>query len=1383
MATSKVDYNTLFNTARSMLLGNRTTYPKTRNIMSTVVRSLNPEEVPGYKWERTVVNKDGNTLTKTVDVNKRNPLVELRRKINDIMKSRHLTYYVFNIEEQGISGLSYVKRVGKLVDYVDDDTMLSLAISPDNVNTDLQLYDAIFEGTRDALKRLLKKHPSGGYVFYQYMYLTGSVSTDSPLEQMNGIVKLSSDRKTFINSVIALTDQILDDIESYEQKYEGSEIPDFNIGDVIINFRLDYVAPTNVYGRGEFEKMDILDIFCRYNPENDGDCLFECVYKCVDKLTYNLSYRKVDCIYPYYFIDNNRFCSLSKFLEWARSDYRTELNQETEKRVITQLAKIFGLNIVVFEWSLANDIDQNKPDIWHYARVDSIYMQVKEVNIYQGDFKPPIVGSFHDAIDEDLYTFYLIRITNGENAHYIVTDKSILLDRKIINGQIYKGKKIIPQDEFVTCACCGSRKLPTTDEERKLVKKSHTCCAEKGCYPFGQAPSVWNNKHNIKTPNPTKYSCKYSKHICKCRRCNQPYVDEENLFNHQCHAKPKALTRVSHDECDTMLIPFDIETFVDNREVNKIVSCICTGGRSKYFSNWDITYDQENDSSGRKYIMPDDYTSDESVSKCTYLFIKKIVDICHQFPNYPECPNERGIAETGTKILKHFPNNVYFIAHNGARFDTAIIFSTIACNIQNWFHDERFRVDYMLDGKKIKSLTLNIPVLHMMKKIHFRDSYAYIPFSLKKLPDIFDFDYKKGDFDYEKNTIEKFSENKEELLAYCRRDCEVLYQALRKVNSFFQYACNKSVRKDVKFPFIYKSVSNAGVAKMIYDKVYPGQEKICWQDHNFDNSRCVANTIQTHLKRMFNVDNLYVSCCDVEGCSICKEPKEIIRRYPNYLLIDFLKKKLNNPKLITSVYDKDYFVSDGNYLIPQCIAEKYIFNHEFEVKPIRDAFFGGRSECIKNYHKSEKGNIRVLDINSSYASILNSDVLIPIGRDIYIDKDFENHNGLLCVDLLPPKNLKIPYVRLKLNTKVYWSLCQTCTEEHYNYDGQCKHTEKERVFKQYMITNTRLKKALSLGYKVLKYHYMIGNTKWVMAKDVFGNMLDRFNKIKVMTRWNETYSEDHPEIKIKPSERNLIGNKAFELLSKQMGSALWGNFAKRPIVKEHKIVEKRDIMLFVTSGRYEKIEGYVIPNSDKRILILKNKNPNNPKDTNYHLSIFITDAAEQRLYEMMENVGYDALLYVDTDSVIFDKSLVKNIQFINNNTSTRLGDWKIEKDNIVEFCCIASKTYSMEDIDGNIYVKAKGLTFKNEDDKITSFCGEIDPKEYINRWRPSNLVNVMTNNLFFGSPLVGLSVPELYTVSRNLFTVKSTTLTKSIRDIEKKRHINEDLTTIPFGYV
>lgn len=134
----------------------------------------------------------------------------------------------------------------------------------------------------------------------------------------------------------------------------------------------------------------------------------------------------------------------------------------------------------------------------------------------------------------------------------------------------------------------------------------------------------------------------------------------------------------------------------------------------------------------------------------------------------------------------------------------------------------------------------------------------------------------------------------------------------------------------------------------------------------------------------------------------------------------------------------------------------------------RDAFFGGSSNAIKLYQKAKSNDvIRYVDVCSLYPYV-NKYGKYPVGHPIVITESFlrvdnesRPYEGLMKIDILPPRKLFHPLLPYRTKSKLFFPLCKTCADEQQK--TICKHHDDERVLHGTWLTD-EIYKALELGY-------------------------------------------------------------------------------------------------------------------------------------------------------------------------------------------------------------------------------------------------------------------------------------------------------------------------------
>ena len=146
----------------------------------------------------------------------------------------------------------------------------------------------------------------------------------------------------------------------------------------------------------------------------------------------------------------------------------------------------------------------------------------------------------------------------------------------------------------------------------------------------------------------------------------------------------------------------------------------------------------------------------------------------------------------------------------------------------------------------------------------------------------------------------------------------------------------------------------------------------------------------------------------------------------------------------------------------------------------RDAFFGGRTENIVTSYRATPGEeIKYTDICSLYPYICKRGRL-PIGHPrIYSGEECtaltggQNNNlanveGLVKCRVLPPRNLLLPVLPVKMHNRLIFGLCRSCCAE-LRQDDCCHEQAEDREFTGTWVVH-ELRKAIVLGYDVTEIY-------------------------------------------------------------------------------------------------------------------------------------------------------------------------------------------------------------------------------------------------------------------------------------------------------------------------
>ena len=143
----------------------------------------------------------------------------------------------------------------------------------------------------------------------------------------------------------------------------------------------------------------------------------------------------------------------------------------------------------------------------------------------------------------------------------------------------------------------------------------------------------------------------------------------------------------------------------------------------------------------------------------------------------------------------------------------------------------------------------------------------------------------------------------------------------------------------------------------------------------------------------------------------------------------------------------------------------------------RNGFMGGRTNAVKLYHKvTGNEKIKYYDVTSLYAytnkyeqyMVGHCEVITDISQDARISDFFE----MAHVRILPPRKLLHPVLPIKMDKKLVFPLCKSCTQQQNQ--TRCRHSDSERELVGTWCT-PELQEAEKQGYKIKKifeiYHW------------------------------------------------------------------------------------------------------------------------------------------------------------------------------------------------------------------------------------------------------------------------------------------------------------------------
>ncbi|XP_074645914.1 uncharacterized protein LOC141902174 [Tubulanus polymorphus] len=393
----------------------------------------------------------------------------------------------------------------------------------------------------------------------------------------------------------------------------------------------------------------------------------------------------------------------------------------------------------------------------------------------------------------------------------------------------------------------------------------------------------------------------------------------------------------------------------------------------------------------------------------------------------------------------------------------------------------------------------------------------------------------------------------------------------------------------------------------------------------------------------------------------------------------------------------------------------------------RDAFFGGRTNAIKIYHKAEDDEkIKYIDICSLYPYV-NSRCSYPIGHPTVITENFgdiKDYYGLIKCRILPPRGLYLPILPYRANGKLTFPLCRSCAEDS-NQCERCRHSEDERA-----ITGTwvslEIQKAVELGYRIIGI-FEIWN--WERSETgLFADYIRKFLKVKTeasgwpspdMTRAEkDQFLSDYFEREgIRLEENNIKKAKGMRTVAKICLNSMWGKLGQNEKKTTAKYISDPGEMYSMLLDDSLEIQDLLVCNEEVLRVHYRKRDEfvESSGKTSVALAAFATAHARLILYSYMEKLG-DRTLYTDTDSIIYT---VKPAQW-DPPTGNFLGDMTDELADkygdgayISEFVSAGPKNYafrvfSPRDNKFSSECKVKGINLNFRNKQIVNFKSMVD---------------------------------------------------------------------------
>lgn len=308
--------------------------------------------------------------------------------------------------------------------------------------------------------------------------------------------------------------------------------------------------------------------------------------------------------------------------------------------------------------------------------------------------------------------------------------------------------------------------------------------------------------------------------------------------------------------------------------------------------------------------------------------------------------------------------------------------------------------------------------------------------------------------------------------------------------------------------------------------------------------------------------------CLFHGCNHCVTDKQLI----------FMG--ITREKLHKRVVEKQMFYEKNGYDLVERWEhelwdeeeEEYIKKRTKEWKQIKistdgglkKALFGGRVNFTRLRHTCESNEkIKYYDFNSLYPKCL-WDHKYPTGHPRVISDDIEDitlehfpYFGFICCTVLPPAGLNLPVLPSKVDGKLFFTLCCSCSRERNKDKGEeCDHNDKQRAISGTW-TTAELYLSLQKGYKIIKVFvvYQFDTSDRELFKDYLRTWIKVKQEASGWPRSTLGETEEETDVKqdeylekwnsvygIKLEKNRIEFNAAKRSLAKLKLNSLWGMF-------------------------------------------------------------------------------------------------------------------------------------------------------------------------------------------------------------------------------------------------
>ena len=807
----------------------------------------------------------------------------------------------------------------------------------------------------------------------------------------------------------------------------------------------------------------------------------------------------------------------------------------------------------------------------------------------------------------------------------------------------------------------------------------------------------FNNHKTNKICQTYKYCKKcrklYNKtHECGKKKCAICKLIVPLSFHH-CFVNPNKKDEIElSDNIPKVFVFYDFETFIetddnDNSKLHRANLCcinvVC-----------DYCWDQKSRKKNMKYCAF--CGADEKVFNgfdCVENFLKFLFNDLH----------DRLRIKKKTMKLKS-DINVKVIAHNSRAYDVHFIMKYIIDN--NVIPQNIIQKGTKIFAMKIKNMNfidsvsfLPMPLKQLPKTFGINEKVkGYFPhlFNLpenwpkiiSKLPDESYYQPELMKINERAAFYNWYSENKnmefdfqKEIIKYCQNDVNILMESVMIFRDIWKEYFN--------IDCLTRNITIAQAVMEVYKTNYLKPKQIAIIPRfGYDNRRRQSYIANAYLDYMqTNRDHTILREYRVNGYNVdgfIPESKEIFEFYGCYFhgcikcypgnrmqtfnsvngecMEELYKRTINREKTFANEFrfTKIWECELKIFRKSSKEIDEFFINHRRKsisrkfvpaLEP-RDAFFGGRVNANKLYHEiGENEKIYYYDFTSLYPFVCKVENF-PLGHpkviiDIY-NTDINPYFGLISCMILPPTNLYFPILPMRLNSKLYFTLCYTCA---LNSEDKCTHNDQDRALTG-VWTTPELNTAIQFGYVIIRIYEIWHFENTIQySKNTTGLFSEFINtcikgKIEASGWPSNCFSEDDKENYVrKYAEREGINldkskienNPGKRNTFKLAVNSFWGKFGQNSFKmnKTEIITCPEKFFALLSDNTLQVDDAYLI--SDHILKVKYNSKEDYKEESNSSnvvIAAFVTSYARLRLFNLINKLN-NKCLYYDTDSVIF----------------------------------------------------------------------------------------------------------------------------------------------------